>query len=125
MSYSRAKNDFLIRIVHMLPIPLAKTELLPTLRDDYPELHVGARAYVCAEQTHDEIIDTVRALSDDDVIAILAPRIADAIATEQPAMTQTQADEIMTLVRKIDPTDSNAAALVRDAIRDNIDNVRV
>lgn len=37
------------------------------------------------------------------------------------ALTQSLVDDIMTLARAIDPTESDLAAYIRDAIRDNTD----
>lgn len=128
MSYARTKNDFLIRVIYLLPIPLAKTWILPNLRDEFPDLVIGDRKIMSPADTTAEIIDKTRALTDNDIIAIVAERIPDAlvsIAHSDDMMDvefhERHANEVMSLVRKIDPTESGIGAKIRDTIRDNFD----
>lgn len=130
MSYSETKTKFLERCAALLPSVLHSTYILDEIGDAYPEIHTAEREYVCALDSHAEIIEKVSALSDDDVIAYLASYIPDAIVAEleeEPDdntladLTQTQSDEIIEFARRVDPTESNIAASVRDTIRDNFD----
>lgn len=120
MTYKTTKIEFLARVDALIPASL--TAVADEIAELYPEFHVPSYAdLVCAADSHAEIIDAVRQLSDNDVIAIITLPLADAIMNRADELTQSEADEIMTLVRKIDPTDSNIAAEIRDAIRDNHD----
>lgn len=125
MTYARTRNDFLIRCINALPAALHATAILPEIRDVFPDLHIADRELICDLDSTDVIIDKTRALTDDDIATILLDYIPDAIVAELPALTQTDADAIMTLARKIDPTESNVAANVRDTLRDNYDDITV
>lgn len=52
-----------------------------------------------------------------DAIRRLIIALPDAL--DYDALTQSLADDLMTLARMIDPTESDAAAYLRDALRDN------
>jgi hypothetical protein len=54
-----------------------------------------------------------------DAIARIIAHLPDLI--DYDALTQPLADDLMTLARMIDPTESDQAAYLRDAIRDNTD----
>ena len=125
MTYARTKNDFLIRCVNILPDSLAKTTILPEIRDVFPDLHIADREFMCDLDDTAVIIDKTRALTDDEIITILASYIPDAIVADLPELSQRDADEIMTLVRKIDPPDSNVAAEIRDTLRDNYEEITI
>jgi hypothetical protein len=51
--------------------------------------------------------------------------MTDLIIVLNDDVTQPQADAWMSAVRVFDPTDSNVAATVRDAIRDNCPHINV
>lgn len=120
MTYKSTKNEFLARLDAIVPACIAS--VTDEIAELYPEFHIPAYAdLVCAADSHAEIIDAVRSLSDNDIIAIITLPLADAIMNRADELTQSEADEIMTLVRRIDPTDSFIAAEIRDTIRDNHD----
>lgn len=123
MSYKSTREEFMTRLVAIIPPVLAESTIADEIAELYPELHVPFYAdLVCAADTHAEIIDAVRTLSDDDLVAIVTLPMSDAIM-QLEELTQSDADDIMTLVRRVDPTDSNIAAEIRDTIRDTFDNV--
>lgn len=118
MTYKTTREQFMSRVDALIPANL--TVVADEIAELYPEFHVPSYAdLVCAADSHAEIIDAVRNLTDADVIAIITLPLADAIMNRAEELTQSEAEEIMTLVRRIDPTDSNIAAEIRDAIRDN------
>lgn len=132
MSYSQTRATFLARCTATLPNVLHSSFVLDTIADAYPELHIADRDFVCAADSHDEIIRKTAALTDADVKTIVLSYIPNALLDEihnnddaDFQISQREADEIMTLAREIDPTESNIAAHVRDTIRDNFDNVTV
>lgn len=120
MTYKTTREQFMNRLDAIVPACIAS--VTAEIAELYPEFHVPAYAdLVCAADSHAEIIDAVRNLSDNDIIAIMTLPLADAIMNRADELTQSEADEIMTLVRMIDPTESNIAAEIRDTIRDNHD----
>lgn len=133
-SYNETRLNFINRLGAILPKPLHSTLIIDEIGDRYPDLHTGERNYVCALDSHEKIVAAVEALTTREIIEILSSLIPDAIVSALDAadddeeifqLTQRDADEIMSFVRLIDPTDSNIAAEVRDTIRDNIESVNV
>lgn len=130
MTYAETKTKFLERCATLLPQPLHATFILDEIGDAFPEIHTAEREYVCALDSHAEIIAKTDALTDDDIRAYLLSYVPDAIVEiaedddddEPLQLTASDADVIMTFARSIDPTESNIAAAVRDAIRDNFDH---
>ncbi len=132
MTYAETRQRFESRCASILPSVLHSSCILAEISDTYPEIHLADRDLVCDLDSHESIVAKVDALSDADVKEFVLSYIADAIVAEihnhddaDFQMTQLDADEIMSLAREIDPTESNVAAKIRDAIRDNIDTVTV
>lgn len=132
MSYAKTRKNFIARVTETLPPVLHSSPILDKVGDAYPDLHIAGREFVCDLDSHDEIIRKTNALTDGDIKIIVLSFVPDAIVSESHdhddadfQISQREADEIMTLAREIDPTDSNIAAEIRDAIRDNIDTVTV
>lgn len=133
-TYDETKSEFMNRAAAIMPSVLAETTLLDTLADQYPCLHVAGVEYLCALDETADIIERATKLTNDNLVAIVASFIPDAIETaldESPAdarifeMTDNDAHEIMRAMRTIDPTESSVAARVRDDIRNNFDNVTI
>lgn len=132
MTYSETRQRFESRCAAILPSVLHSSCILAEISDVYPEIHLATRDLVCDLDSHESIVAKVDALSDHDVTEFVLSYVADAIVSEVHdhddasfQMTQRDADEIMSLAYKIDPTASDVAAKIRDAIRDNIENVSV
>lgn len=126
----QTRQSFLERCAALLPDALHATYILDEIGDAYPEIHTAEREYVCALDSHSVIIEKVTALTDDDVIKYLASYIPDAILAEienddednsLADLDQTKSDAIIDFARRVDPTESNIAAEIRDTIRDNFD----
>lgn len=132
MTYAETKSAFLERCAALLPQPLHQTFILDEIGDAFPEIHTAEREYVCALDSHDEIIRKTTALTDDEIKTYLLSYVPDAVLEiaedddDDPEtalnLTASDADVIMTFAREIDPTESNIAAAVRDTIRDNFDH---
>lgn len=132
MTYADIRQRFFDRCAELLPTQLRDTYILEEIGDAYPEIHTAEREYVCALDSHDEIVQKVTALTDDEIRHYLVTYVSDAILAElddyddEPfQLTQRDADEIMTFARLTDPTESNYAASVRDTIRDNFDHITI
>lgn len=130
MTYAETKTAFLNRCAALLPTALHRTFILDEIADAYPELHTGEHEYACALDSADVIMSKVAALSDTEITTLLLSYVPDAIVEiaeddddEDPLeLTESGANDVMTFARSIDPTESEIAAHVRDAIRDNFDH---
>jgi hypothetical protein len=125
MTYAETKTAFCARAAKLLPVALRDTLIITAISNQYPEFHYPTGDYACGADNADRVIADITALTDDEIRAIIAYHTPDFIIDIEPALTQPLADEIMTLARAVDPTESNIAAEIRDAIRDNHENVRV
>lgn len=132
MTYIETRQRFLNRCAALLPKSLHSSLVLDEAADTFPEIHTAERDYVCALDSHEEIIRKTDALTDSDLRSYLVTLIPSAIEDEADEyddesfqLTQSDAADIMLFARLVDPTDSNIAAEIRDIIHSKFEHISV
>lgn len=125
--YLDARHLFLSRAAALLPNVMHGSQLLDELGDSYPEIHTMGRDYVCAADSHEEIISKTNALTDEDVKIILLDKIPGALCDEiddyedgEFTLSQYEADDLIKFAREIDP---DTAVEISDLIRNNFEHI--
>lgn len=125
--YLDARHRFLSRAASLLPNVMHSSQLLDELGDSYPEIHTTARDYVCAADSHEEIISKTNALTDEDIKVILLDKIPGSLMDEiddyedgEFTLSQYEAEDLIKFAREID---ADTALLVHELIRNNFEHI--